>query len=110
MTLPVGKVNRELAWHFALRSDGDVEVGILGGDIVVRRTGWLGRMLRESCPRWLQEVLLVAKQGLPIAALQSDSAARDFLPRVPALTPPRTPTVDFDCELHDAGDMLAEER
>lgn len=42
-------VNRELAPHFALRSD-DAEVGILGGDIVVRRAGWLARMLRQSCP------------------------------------------------------------
>jgi hypothetical protein len=59
-------VNRELALHFALRSDDNVEVGILGGDIVVRRAGWLARMLRESCPSWLQEVLLVAEPRLPM--------------------------------------------
>ncbi len=55
-------VNRELALHFALRSDDNVEVGILGGDIVVRRGGWLARSLRESCPHWLQEVLWVAER------------------------------------------------
>ena len=60
-------VNRELALHFALRSDVDVEVGILGGDIIVRRGGWLARMLRESCPPWVQEVLMVAEQRLPMA-------------------------------------------
>ncbi len=59
-------VNRELA-HFTLGSDDGVEVGILGGDIVVRRGGWLARMLRESCPPWLQEVLLVAERRLPMA-------------------------------------------
>ncbi len=59
-------VNRELALHFALRSDDNVEVGI-DGDIVVRRAGWLARMLRESCPHWLQEVLLVAERRLPMA-------------------------------------------
>jgi hypothetical protein len=46
-------VNRELARHFALRSDDGVEVGILGGDIVVGRAGWLARAMRESCPSWL---------------------------------------------------------
>ena len=45
-----GMVNRQLALHFALRSDDNVEVGILGGDIVARRGCWLARMLRESCP------------------------------------------------------------
>ena len=53
-------VNRHAARTSALRSDHSVDVGILGGDIVVRRAGWLPLMLRESCPRWLQEVLLVA--------------------------------------------------
>jgi hypothetical protein len=48
--LPAGMVNREPAVHFALRSHDNVEVGILGGNIVVRRAGWLARMLRESCP------------------------------------------------------------
>jgi hypothetical protein len=43
-------VNREPAQHSALRSDDGVEVGILDGDIVVRRGGWLARMLRESLP------------------------------------------------------------
>jgi hypothetical protein len=38
--------NRELALHIALRSDDSVEVGILGGDTVVRRAGWPTRMLR----------------------------------------------------------------
>ena len=51
--------NRELTPHLALRSDDGVEVGILGGDIVVRRGGWLARVLGESCPAWVQEVLLV---------------------------------------------------
>jgi hypothetical protein len=60
-------VNRELALHFALRSDDGIEVGILGGDIVARRAGWLAQMLRESCPTWLQEVLLVAERRLPMA-------------------------------------------
>ena len=60
-------VNRELALHFALRSDDGVEVGILGGNILVRRGGWLARALRESCPPWLQEVLLVAERRLPMA-------------------------------------------
>src|SRR5215469_9696022 len=60
-------VNREAALHFALRSDFGVDVGILGGDIVVRRGGWLARMLRESCPSWLQEMLLVAERRLPMA-------------------------------------------
>jgi hypothetical protein len=55
--LPTGMENREPAVHFALRSDDNVEVGILGGDIVVRRAGWLARALRESCPPWLPEVL-----------------------------------------------------
>jgi hypothetical protein len=49
-----------------LRSDDSVEVGILGGDIVVRRAGWLARTLRESCPPWLQEVLLVRERRLPM--------------------------------------------
>jgi hypothetical protein len=57
-------VNRELALRFALRSDDGVEVGIVGGDIVVRRGGWLALMLRESCPPWLQEVLLVVERRL----------------------------------------------
>jgi hypothetical protein len=60
-------VNRDLALHFALLSDDGFEVGILGGDIVVRRAGWLARMLRESCPRWLQEVLLVPERRLSMA-------------------------------------------
>jgi hypothetical protein len=60
-------VNHELALHFALRSGDNVEVGILGGDIVVRRGGWLARMLRESCRPWLQEVLFVAERRLPMA-------------------------------------------
>ena len=60
-------VNRELALRFALRSDDNVDVGILGGDIVVRRAGWLARTVRESCPRWLQEVLLVAERRVPMA-------------------------------------------
>jgi len=49
------------------RSDDGVEVGILGGDIVVSRGGWVAGMLRESCPPWLQEVLLVAERRLPMA-------------------------------------------
>ena len=53
--------------HFALRSDDDVEVSILGGDIVMRRGSWLARMVRESCPTWLQEVLLVRERRLPMA-------------------------------------------
>jgi hypothetical protein len=32
----------ELPLYFALRSDDNFGVGILGGDIVVRRAGWLG--------------------------------------------------------------------
>ncbi len=60
-------VKREVALHFALRSDDYVEVGILVGEIVVRGAGWLARMLRESCPPWLQEVLLVAERRLPMA-------------------------------------------
>jgi hypothetical protein len=59
-------VNRELALHFPLRSDVNVEVGILDGDIVVCRTGWLERMLREACPAWLREVLLVSERRLPM--------------------------------------------
>ena len=43
-------VNRELALHFALRSDNGVEVGILGGDIVVRRAGWLARCCGSCAP------------------------------------------------------------
>jgi len=36
--------NRDLALHIALRSDDNVEVGILSGDIVVRpAAGWHGR-------------------------------------------------------------------
>jgi hypothetical protein len=54
--LPPEHGRRDLALHFALRSDDHIEVGILGGDIVVRRAGWLARAPRESCPRWLQEV------------------------------------------------------
>ena len=57
-------VHRELAMHHALRTDDGVEVGILGGDIVVRGGGWLARMLRESCLVWLQEVLLVAEAAV----------------------------------------------
>jgi hypothetical protein len=49
---PAAMVNRELALHFALRSNDGVEVGMPGGDLVVRRAGWLARMLRGSCPRW----------------------------------------------------------
>ena len=60
-------VNQELALHYGLRSDDCVEVGILGGDMVVRRPGWLARMVRESRPRWLQEVLLGAERWLPMA-------------------------------------------
>ncbi len=67
--LPSGVVNRELALHFALRSDDNVEVAIL--DIVVRRAGWLARALRESCPAWLQEVLLVAERRLPMALVNA---------------------------------------
>ena len=33
----------------------------------MRHAGWLSRMLRESCPRWLQEVLLVDVRRLPKA-------------------------------------------
>jgi hypothetical protein len=64
---PPSMVNRELNLHFALRSDDSVEVGILGDDIVARRGGCLARMLRESCPPWVQEVLLVAELRLPMA-------------------------------------------
>ena len=39
----------------------------IGGDIVVRRAGWLARILRESCTPWLQEVLLVAERRLRMA-------------------------------------------
>lgn len=38
-------MNRELALHFALRSDDNVELGILGGDSAARRAGWLARAL-----------------------------------------------------------------
>src|SRR5215472_13748728 len=39
-----GMANRDLALHIALRSDDNVEVGILSGDIVVRpAAGWHGR-------------------------------------------------------------------
>jgi hypothetical protein len=62
-----GHGDRELALHFALRSDDGVAVGILGGGIVVRRVGCLARMLQGSWPRWLQEVLLVAERRLPMA-------------------------------------------
>jgi hypothetical protein len=41
-------VNRELTPHFALRPDDHVEVGILGGDMVVRRAGRLARRCGES--------------------------------------------------------------
>jgi hypothetical protein len=41
-------------------------VGILGGDIVVRRAGWLAR-LRDHCTAWLREVLFVAERRLPMA-------------------------------------------
>ena len=64
---PAGIVNREPALHFAFRSNDDVEAGTPCGDIVVRRPGWLARALRESCPAWLQEVLLVAERRLPMA-------------------------------------------
>jgi hypothetical protein len=64
---PAGTVNRQLALHFALRPADNVEVGGLGGDIVARRAGRLARALRESCPRWLQEVLVVAQRPLPMA-------------------------------------------
>jgi hypothetical protein len=40
---------------FAVRS-GDIEVGILDGQIVVRRAAWWARMLRESCQPWLHAV------------------------------------------------------
>lgn len=33
----------------------------------MRHAGWLAPILRESCPRWLQEVLLVAERRLPMA-------------------------------------------
>jgi hypothetical protein len=82
--LPTELGARELVLHFALRSDDGVEVGILGGDIVVRRAGWLARMLRESCPRRLQEVLLVAERRLPMAiatAHYMGDAVRNARPR-----------------------------
>jgi hypothetical protein len=34
-----GTVKREIALHYALRSDDHVEFGILGGDTIVRRAG-----------------------------------------------------------------------
>jgi hypothetical protein len=43
--LLAGMVNPELALQFAVRSDG-----ILGGDTVVRRGGWLARMPRGVLP------------------------------------------------------------
>jgi hypothetical protein len=73
-------VNRELALHFALRSDDGVEVGILGGDIVERRAGLLARMLRKSCPPWLQEVLLVAERRLPMALATAHYTGRSTTP------------------------------
>ncbi len=51
---------------FAVRA-GDVEVGILGGEIVARRAGWLADAIRESCPPWLQAFLLVREHRLPLA-------------------------------------------
>lgn len=57
---PPRMVNRELAPRVALRSDDNVDVGFLGGGIVSRRGGCLTGMLREACPAWLQEVLVVA--------------------------------------------------
>jgi hypothetical protein len=71
-------VNRELALHVALRSDDGVEVANLGGDIVVRRAGWLARMLRESCPPWPQEVLLVAERRLPMAVATAHYTGGDL--------------------------------
>ena len=50
---------------YAVRS-GDVEVGIVGAEIVARRAGWLARMLRESCPPWLQTALMVREHRLPL--------------------------------------------
>jgi hypothetical protein len=43
-------------------------VGILGGEIVARRAGWLAEAIRESCPPWLQVILLVSEHRLPLAA------------------------------------------
>ena len=51
---------------FAVRSQG-IEVGIVGAEIAVRRTGWPAQMLRQSCPTWLQGVLMVQEQRLPLA-------------------------------------------
>jgi len=45
---PPNTVNREIALHFALGSDDNVAVGIIGGDIVVRRGGWLAWPWRAS--------------------------------------------------------------
>jgi hypothetical protein len=57
----MGVVNRELAQHHALRSDDGVEVAIRGGDIVVRRGGWLAE-------------LLVAERRLPMALATAHDA------------------------------------
>ena len=46
--LPDVTLNRGPSAHFAFRSDDGAVVGILGGDIVVRRDCWLARILRES--------------------------------------------------------------
>lgn len=43
------------------------DAGILRGDIVVRRAGWLARALRESCRRRLHWVLLYAERRLAMA-------------------------------------------
>jgi hypothetical protein len=42
-------LTQDLALHFAVRSDEGVEVGVMGGDIVVRHAGLLARAPREAC-------------------------------------------------------------
>lgn len=72
-------VNRELALHFALRPDDGVEVGVLGGDVVVRRAG--RRMLQEACARWLQEVSWSQRRspsGDPAQLISGRGSGRGF--------------------------------
>lgn len=64
----MGMAHREVAPHFARRSDDGVEVGILGAASSCARACWLARMLRESCPRWLLEVPLLAERPAPRAS------------------------------------------
>jgi hypothetical protein len=65
---------------YSVRS-GDIEVGIVGVEIVIQRAGWVASMLRESCPTWLQTALTIRELRLPLAvatAHYSDGVLRIY--------------------------------